>query len=105
MPLLLQITEDSFSQSQSNCYMSFYIEPLESKMRNLIFVKYDITQTDLLFSQSLQSICSVNVDKPTVILLVTVFSIIKRPSHFILHEIPHLFSNLKCSNVQLCNRR
>ena len=50
-PLLLQITEDSFSQSQSNCYMSFYNERLESKM----FVKYDITQTELIFAQSLKS--------------------------------------------------
>ena len=41
-PLLLQITEDSFSQS----HMSFYHERLESKMRNSIFVKYDITQTE-----------------------------------------------------------
>ena len=48
--MLVQITEDSFSQSQSN--MSFYHERLESKMRNLIFVKYDITQTELLFDQS-----------------------------------------------------
>ena len=64
--LLLQITEDSFYQSQSNCYMyiSFYHERLESKMRNSIFVKYDITQTELLFAPSLQSICSVNVDTP-----------------------------------------
>ena len=43
MPLLLRITEDSFSQSQSNCYMSFYHE----RVRHLIFVKYDITQTEL----------------------------------------------------------
>ena len=76
-PLLLQITEDSFSQSQSNCYMSFYHERLESKMQNLIFVKYDITQTKLLFAQSLQSICSVYVDTPRIILLVTVFFIIQ----------------------------
>ena len=64
-----------FFQSQSNCFMSFYHERLESKMRNLIFMKYDITQTELLFAQSLQSICSVNVDTPrvTCILLVTVF--------------------------------
>ena len=40
-----------------------------TKMRNLIFVKYDITQTDLLFAQSLQSICGVYVDTPRVILL------------------------------------
>ena len=54
-PLLLQITEDSFSQSQSNCYniMSLYHERLESKMRNLIFVKYDITETELLFCSRL----------------------------------------------------
>ena len=37
-------------------------ERLESKIRHLIFVKYDITQTELLFAQSLQSICSVYVD-------------------------------------------
>ena len=66
-----------FSQSQSNCYMSFYHERLESKMRNLIFVKYDITLTELLFAQSLQSIRIVYVDTPTVILLVTVFFITK----------------------------
>ena len=75
-PFLLQITEDSFSQSLSNCCMSFYHERLESKIRNLIFVKYDITQTELLFAQSLQSIWSVYVDTPRVILLVTVFFII-----------------------------
>ena len=28
-----------------------YHERLESKMRNLIFVKYDITQTELIFTQ------------------------------------------------------
>ena len=38
---------------------------LESKMRNLIFVKYDITPSVLLFAQSLQSICNVYVDTPT----------------------------------------
>ena len=57
--------------------MSFYHERLESKLRNLIFVKYDITRTELLFAQSLQSICSVYVDTPRVILLVTVFFIIQ----------------------------
>ena len=46
-------------------------------MRNLIFVTYDITPTVLLFAQSLQSICSVYVDTPSVILLVTVFFIIQ----------------------------
>ena len=49
----------------------------ESKMRNLIFVKYDITQTELLFAQTLQSVISVYVDTPRVILLVTVFFIIQ----------------------------
>ena len=44
--------------------MPFHNERLESKMRNLIFVKHDITQTELLFAQSLQSICSVYVDTP-----------------------------------------
>ena len=67
MPLLFQITDCSFSQS----HMSFYHERLESKMRNLIFVKYDITQTELLFAQSLQSIFSVYVDTTRFILLVT----------------------------------
>ena len=62
---------------QSNCFMSFYRERLESKMLNLIFVKYDITWTELLFAQSLQSICSVYADKPRVILLVAVFFIIQ----------------------------
>ena len=62
VPLLLQITEDRFSLLQSYCYTSFYHKPLESRMRNLIFVKYDITQTELLFAQSLKSICSVYVD-------------------------------------------
>ena len=57
--------------------MSFYHERLESKMRNLIFVKYDITRSELLFAQSLQSICSVYVDTPRVILLVTIFFIIQ----------------------------
>ena len=33
------------------CY--FYHERLESKMRNFIFVKYDLTQTELLFAQYL----------------------------------------------------
>ena len=46
-------------------------------MRNLIFVKYDLTQTELLFAQSLQSFCSVYVDIPRVILLVTVFFVIQ----------------------------
>ena len=46
-------------------------------MRNLIFVQYDITRTEFLFAQSLQSICSVYVDTPRVILLVTVFFIIQ----------------------------
>ena len=57
--------------------MSFYHERLESKMQNLIFVKYDITQTELLFAQSLQSICSVYEDTPRVILLVVVFFVIQ----------------------------
>ena len=65
MSLLLQITKDSFSQLQSNCYMSYYHERLESKMGNLTFVKCDKTQTELLFAQSLQSICSV-YDTPRV---------------------------------------
>ena len=64
MPLLLQITKDSFSQSQSICYI---------KMPNLIFVQYDLTETELLFAQSLQSICSVYVDTSRVIQLVTGF--------------------------------
>ena len=55
-----------FSQSQSNCYISFYHERLKFKMRNLIFLKYEITQTELLFAQSLQSICSVYVDTARV---------------------------------------
>ena len=41
----------------------------------MIFVKYDKTQIDLLFAQSLQIICSVYVDTPRVSLLVTVFFI------------------------------
>ena len=41
----------------------------------MIFVKYDTTQIKLLFAQSLQIICSVCVDTPRVILLVTVFFI------------------------------
>ena len=41
------------------------------------FVKYDITQTELLFAQSLHSICGVYVDTPRVILLVTFFFIIQ----------------------------
>ena len=41
----------------------------------MIFVKYDNTQIELLFAQSLQIICSVYVDTPRVILLVTVFFI------------------------------
>ena len=53
--------------------MSFYHEILESKIRNLIFVKYHITQTELLFAQYLQSICNVYVDTPRDVLLVTVF--------------------------------
>ena len=78
MPLLLQITKDSFSQTQSNCYMSFYYERLESNMLNLIFVKYNITQTELLLAKSFQNICSVYVDTPRVTLLVTIFFIIQR---------------------------
>ena len=57
--------------------MSFYHERLESKMRNMIFVTFDIAQTELLFAQALQSICSVYVDTPRVILMVTVFLIIQ----------------------------
>ena len=59
--------------------MSFYHERLESKMRNLIFMKYDRTetQTELLFAQSLQTICSLYADTRKVILLVTVFFIIQ----------------------------
>ena len=49
----------------------FSSKSLESKMRNLIFVKYNITQTELLFAQPLQSICSVFVDTSKVSLLVT----------------------------------
>ena len=41
----------------------------------MIFVKYDKTQIELLFAQSLQIICSVYVDKPRISLLVTVFFI------------------------------
>ena len=41
----------------------------------MIFVKYDKTQIELLFAQSLQIICSVYVDTPRVILLLTVFFI------------------------------
>ena len=41
----------------------------------MIFVKYDKTQIDLLFAQSLRIICSVYVDTPRVSLLVTVFFI------------------------------
>ena len=52
--------------------MSFYHERLESKMQNLISVKYDITRPELLFAQSLQSICIEYVDKQNVNLLVTV---------------------------------
>ena len=51
--------------------VQFYHERLENKMRNLIIVKYD--NSELYFAQSLQSICSVYVDIPRVILLVTVF--------------------------------
>ena len=36
---------------------------------------YDKTQIELLFAQSLQIICSVYVDTPRVILLVTIFFI------------------------------
>ena len=50
------------------------------KIGRFFFVRvyYDITQTELLFAQSLQSICSVYVDTPRVILLVTDF-FIKQP--------------------------
>ena len=47
------------------------------EMPKLIFVKHDTTQTELLFVQSLQSICSLYVDTPRVVLLVTVFFIIQ----------------------------
>ena len=63
--------------------MSFYHERLESKMRNLIIVKYDITRTELLSAQSLKSNCSVYVDTPRVILLATVF-FIKQPDMVII---------------------
>ena len=39
----------------------------------MIFVKYDKTQIEFLFAQSLQIICSVYVDTPRVSLPVTVF--------------------------------
>ena len=67
MPLLLQITEYSFSHSQSNWYMSFYHEHLESKMRKLIFVKYDITQTVkiLLSPLRLHSASSIQIPQST----------------------------------------
>ena len=67
-PLLLQITKEHFSQSLSNFTMN--------ALKYVIFVEYDITRTELLFAQSLQSICSVYLDTPRVILLVTVFFII-----------------------------
>ena len=56
---------------------SFYHERLESKMQNLIFAKYDITQEELLLAQSLQSICSAYVDTPRVMLLKTVSFVIQ----------------------------
>ena len=69
---VVTIHRREFFLSRSPIAMSFYYEHLESKMQNLIFVKYDITLTELLFAQSLQSIFSVYVDTPRVILLVTV---------------------------------
>ena len=61
-PLLLQITEDRFSQSRSDCYMnmSFYHERLENKMRNLIIVKYDNSDRIVICtvsSKHLQCVC------------------------------------------------
>ena len=58
-PLLLQITEDSFSQSQSSCYMLFYHERLESKMRNLIIMKYNSDRIVIcaVSSKHLQCVC------------------------------------------------
>ena len=64
-----------FSVAVKLLYVSFYHECLENKMRNLIIVKFD--NSELQFAQSLQSICSVYVDIPRVILLVTVFFIIQ----------------------------
>ena len=120
VPLLLQITNDTFSQS----HMTFYHERLESKMRNLIFVKYDITQTELLFAQSQQELSCwwpfaflkinmviIELYKPNATRMKYIggkwgiFLNRKRLSYFILQEIPDLFSNLKCSNMQLYIRR
>ena len=61
-PLLLQSTEDRFSQSRSDCYMymSFYHERLENKMRNLIIVKYDNSDRIVICtvsSKHLQCVC------------------------------------------------
>ena len=53
--------------------MLFYHERLESKMQNLIFVKFDLTRTEVFFAQSLFKY----VDTPRAILLVTVFFIIQ----------------------------
>ena len=41
MPLLLQITEDRLSHRGPFAICVIYHERLESKMRNLIIVKYD----------------------------------------------------------------
>ena len=74
-PLLLQIIEDSFSQS----HMSFYHEGLESKMRNSIFVKLNRYLRSLF-----KVFCSVYEDTTRIILLLTVFFIIqpdKRNKH------------------------
>ena len=94
-----------------------------------------IAQTVLYFAQSLQSTCSVYVDIPRIILLVSFlyhtkvnmvfielykprvtrmkyiegkirnFLNRKRQSYFILQEIPDLFSYHKYSNMQLYIRR
>ena len=63
-PLLLQITEDRFSvsESRSDCfmYMSFYHERLENKMRDLIIVKCDNSDRIVICtvsSKHLQCVC------------------------------------------------
>ena len=55
-------------------YVSLYHKRLENKMQNLILVKYDWSDK---CAQSFQIICSVYVDLPRVILLVTVFFLIQ----------------------------
>ena len=77
MPMLICTFVVTNHRRQFFSRSPIYHERLESKMRNLIFVKYDITQTELIFAQFHQKHLQCALDTPRDILLVTVFFIIQ----------------------------